>query len=125
MIKAPYVKKSDMHIDSYQFGEIVIDGVSYSSDCIILGDFVQSSWWRKQGHLLSAEDIETIIVAKPSVLVVGCGASGLMKVSDRTQQLLQEHNIQLEAFDTYKAVRKFNELSQAGINVAAALHLTC
>jgi hypothetical protein len=114
-----------MHIDSYQFGGIVIDGASYSSDCIILGDSVQSNWWRKQGHLLSAEDIETIIAARPSVLVVGCGASGLMKVPERTQQVLQKHNIQLEALDTYKAVQKFNELSEAGINVAAALHLTC
>jgi hypothetical protein len=114
-----------MHIDSYQFVEVVIDGASYNSDCIILGGSVQSNWWRKQGHLLSAEDIETIIAAKPSVLVVGCGASGLMKVPDRTQQVLQKHNIQLEALDTYEAVQKFNELSQAGINVAAVLHLTC
>jgi hypothetical protein len=114
-----------MHIDSYQFGEIVIEGKSYSSDCIILGDSIQSNWWRKQGHSLSAEDIETIIAAKPSVLVVGCGASGLMKVTDRTEQVLKKHNIRLEALDTYKAVQKFNELSQAGVNVAAALHLTC
>ena len=75
--------------------------------------------------MLSAEDIEAIIAAKPSVLVVGCGASGLMKVPDRTHQVLQKHNIQLEAFDTYKAVQKFNELSEVGVNVAAALHLTC
>jgi len=114
-----------MHIDSYQFGKIVIEGKSYSSDCIILGDSVQSKWWRKQGHLLSADDIETVIAARPSVLVVGCGASGLMKVPDRTQQVLQKHNIQLEALDTYKAVQRFNELSKAGENVAAALHLTC
>jgi len=25
-----------MHIDSYQFGRIVIDGESYSSDCLIV-----------------------------------------------------------------------------------------
>jgi hypothetical protein len=114
-----------MHIDSYQFGKIVIDGKSYSSDCIILGDSVQSNWWRKQGHLLSSEDIEIVLSAKPSVLVVGCGASGVMKISEQTRQVLQKHNIQLEALDTYKAVQKFNELSQIGSNVAAALHLTC
>lgn len=114
-----------MHIDSYQFGKIVIDGTAYSSDVIILGDSVQSNWWRKQGHLLSAEDLKTIIAAKPSVLVVGCGASGLMKVPDQTRQVLQEHDIQLEALDTDKAVQRFNELSQSGENVAAALHLTC
>ena len=114
-----------MHIDSYQFGKIVIDGVNYSSDCIILGDTVQSNWWRKQGHLLSEEDLKTVISAKPSVLIVGCGASGLMKVSEDARQALLEENIQLEAVDTAKAVERFNELSQTGVNVAAALHLTC
>ncbi len=114
-----------MHIDSYQFGKIVIDGTAYSSDIIILGDSVQSNWWRKQGHSLSAEDLKTVIAAKPSVLVVGCGASGLMKVPDQTRQVLQENDIQLQALDTDNAIQRFNELSQAGENVAAALHLTC
>lgn len=114
-----------MRIDSYQFGKIVIDGVDYSSDVIILGDTVQSDWWRKQGHSLCTEDLNTILKAKPSVLVVGCGASGLMEVPDKTRQVLKEHDIQLEAHDSYKAVQKFNELSEAGVNVAAALHLTC
>ena len=114
-----------MHIDSYQFGEIVIDGVEYHSDVIILGDSVNSNWRRKQGHSLSPQDLETVIAAKPSILVVGCGASGLMKVPEQTRQTLQEHNIQLESLNTRKAVQRFNELSQAGMNVAAALHLTC
>jgi hypothetical protein len=114
-----------MNIDSYQFGKIVIDGAAYSGDCLILGDSVQPNWRRKQGHLLSAEDVRPIIAARPSVLVVGCGAYAMMKVPDRTRRALQEENIQLEAIDTHKAVQRFNELSQAGANVAAALHLTC
>ncbi len=114
-----------MHIDSYQFGKIVIDGKTYTSDCIIIGSSVQSDWWRKQGHLLSPEDIETVLSAGPSILVVGCGASGIMKISPQTQQLLKNHNIRLEAHNTGRAVEKFNELSRAGSNVAAALHLTC
>lgn len=114
-----------MRIDSYQFGRIVIDGTSYSSDCLIIGDSVQPDWWRKQGHSLSAEDIEAVIAAKPSVLIVGCGASGLMEVPKQTQQVLQQNDIQLEVLDTHKAVQRFNDLSQAGVNVVAALHLTC
>ena len=114
-----------MHIDSYQFGKIVIDGVGYNSDLILLGDTVQSDWWRKQGHSLAAEDLETVLKAKPSVLVVGCGASGLMDVPDQTRQALKKRDIQLEMHDSYKAVQKFNELSEAGVNVAAANHLTC
>jgi hypothetical protein len=114
-----------MQIDSYQFGKIVIDGVSYSSDIIIVGGSVQADWWRKEGHSLAVEDLESVIAAGPSVLIVGCGASGLMKVPERTRQVLQENDIQLEAVDTHKAVQRFNELSQTGVNVAAAMHLTC
>jgi hypothetical protein len=115
----------NMHIDSYQFGKIVIDGVNYSSDCLILGDAVQSNWWRKQGHLLSAEDLQPVIAAKPSVLIVGCGASGLMKVSEEARQVLLENGIQLEAANTARAVDRFNEMSQTDVKTAAALHLTC
>jgi len=108
------------HIDSYQFGEIVIDGVSYTIDCIIIGGIVQANWWRKEGHSLSIEDLQTVIATKPAVLVVGCGASGFMKVPQETRQVLQEHNIKLEAMDTHKAVRRFIELMRSGANVATA-----
>ena len=55
-----------MHIDSYQFGKIVVDGTSYTSDVIILGKTIVSNWWRKQGHLLSAEDLEAVFAAAMS-----------------------------------------------------------
>jgi len=114
-----------MHIDSYQFGKIVIDGTVYNSDCILIDDSVQPNWWRKQGHLLTPEDLQPVIAAKPSILVVGCGASGMMKVSEDIEQVLQEHGIELFKANTYKAVERFNELAGKGENVAAALHLTC
>jgi len=114
-----------MRIDSYQFGNIVIDGVNYNKDVIILDGAVRANWWRKQGHLLSAEDLQPVIAAKPSLLIVGCGTSGLMKVSDEVRQVLLEEDIQLEAVNTAKAVERFNELLQTDVNIAAALHLTC
>ena len=114
-----------VHIDSYKFGEIVIDGVSYDSDIIILAGTVVSGWWRKQGHSLAVEDLASVIAARPSVLVVGCGASGLMQVPEETRRFLQENGIHVEAADTHQAVRMFNELAQAGADVAAAMHLTC
>lgn len=114
-----------MHIDSYQFGKIVIDGTAYNSDCLIFGGSVKPNWWRKKGHLLTPEDLEPVIAARPSILIVGCGASGMMKVSEDTIQLLQEHGIESFQANTNKAVEKFNELATKGKNVAAALHLTC
>jgi len=114
-----------MHIDSYQFGKIVIDGTAYDSDCLIICDSVQAHWRRKQGHLLIVEDLEPIIAAGPATLIVGCGASGLMKVSENISQVLQEYGIELFTANTNTAVAKFNELSEKGKNIAAALHLTC
>jgi hypothetical protein len=114
-----------MHIDSYQFGEIIIDGVEYTSDLLIIAGAVWPNWWRKQGHLLSPEDLVGVIEAKPGILVVGCGASGIMKISEKARDVLQANNIKLEDYDTSEAVERFNELSAQGANVAAALHLTC
>ena len=114
-----------MHVDSYQFGRIVIDGKAYSSDCLILGDCVRADWWREEGHLLAVEDLQSVIAARPSVLVVGCGASGLMRVTEKAKHLLEENDIELVALDTHTAVKKFNELADKGENIAAALHLTC
>ena len=114
-----------MHIDSYQFGRIVIDGTTYTNDCIIADGKVLPDWWRKQGHLLSAEDIKPIIESKPSILLVGCGAYGMMKIAEDVHHLIKENNIELLDFNTEKAVSKFNELIGKDKNVAAALHLTC
>ena len=114
-----------MHIDSYEFGHIVVDGVAYNSDVIITAGSVRPNWWRKRGHLLSTEDLEAVIEAKPSVLVIGCGASAMMKVPEETRQALSAHSIKCEALDTNQAVQRFNQLSAEGANVSAALHLTC
>ncbi len=114
-----------MHIDSYQFGRIVINQTSYDHDVIVFGDSVQSNWWREQGHALSVDDLKTVIEAAPSVLVVGCGASGMMRIPEKTRRFIEQQGIELQAFDTGEAVKRFNELSQAGKNVVAALHLTC
>lgn len=116
---------SKMHIDSYRFGRIVVDGGGYTGDCLILRDTVKPDWWRKEGHKLCIEDLEAVLSAKPEVLVVGCGAYGVMRVSDEVRQALEQEGIRLEASDTAAAVDRFNELSETGCNVAAAMHLTC
>jgi len=74
---------------------------------------------------LTPEDLETVIAAKPKILVVGCGASGMMKISQDTDKLFREHGIELFKANTNKAVEKFNELAGKDANVAAAFHLTC
>jgi hypothetical protein len=44
-------------IESYRFGEIVIDGQRHSEDVIIYPDRVDAKWWRKEGHSLALTDV--------------------------------------------------------------------
>jgi len=114
-----------MHIDSYHFGTIVIDGIEYTRDCMLIGGNVYPDWWRKSGHLLNIEDLNVIIKANPSNLIIGTGSAGAMKVPESVLDKLEQHQIQTEVFMTSEAVERFNKLSKTQDDVAAAFHLTC
>lgn len=111
-------------IDFYGFGLIVVDGKEYSSDIIIFPDKIKSEWWRKRGHELCLEDIADVLDQKPEVLVVGTGASGVMKVLPEVKKAAQARGIKLITEPTDKACNTYNELSRSQ-KVVAAFHLTC
>ncbi len=111
-------------IDSYQFGQIVVSGQKYTSDVIIFPDRVRDNWWRKTGHQLCLEDITEVITENPEVLVVGTGASGLMKVLPEVERAVKTQGIKLIAEATAKACHIYNQLCQSQ-RAVAALHITC
>jgi hypothetical protein len=111
-------------IESYEFGRIVVEGKKYTTDVIIYPDHVEDNWWREEGHSLSPVDLWAAVQAKPEVLVVGTGHSGLMRVPPETEKYLHEQGIRLIAKRTTEAVRICNQLCQS-TRVVAALHLTC
>jgi hypothetical protein len=117
-------------IESYEFGVLRIDGKEYHSDVIIYpesspgGSRVDGSWWRKEGHRLDRADLESVMKARPEVLVVGTGYYGRMEVPTETRELLKDAGIELCAEPTRQACEKYNQL-RAVRKVAAALHLTC
>ncbi|MFQ6068037.1 MAG: MTH938/NDUFAF3 family protein [Candidatus Bathyarchaeia archaeon] len=82
-------------IDFYDFGTIVINGERYTSDVIIFQDKVKDKWWRSEGHRVAVEDLKEALEAKPQIVVVGTGYSGLMKVSNEVKQHLDNQGIQL------------------------------
>ena len=112
-------------IEHYSFGSIDIEGKRYEKDLIIYPDRIQSGWWRKEGHRLQLEDIPAVLADPPEVLVVGQGEPGKMRVDTRVAQKLDELNVRLVAAPTGAACNRFNKLSQQGMRVVAALHLTC
>ena len=111
-------------IDSYHFGEIVINGKKCSADVVIFTDRVRDNWWRKTCHELCVEDIAEVITENPEVLIVGTGVSGLMKVLPEVEQAAQARGIRLIVETTEEACNTYNQLSHSQ-RLVAALHLTC
>jgi len=113
-----------MKIDHYSFGKIVINSKTYTSDVIIYPDHLDSSWWRKEGHYLQPVDLEKALNAKPDLLIIGTGYSGVMVVPDGTILFIKSKGVEALVERTEKAVELYNTLSKAK-KVVAALHLTC
>jgi hypothetical protein len=111
-------------IDAYDFGRIVINGTTFTSDVIIFPGRVDDNWWRKDGHVLHIEDVESIVKEKPEVLIVGTGKYGVMTVPSQTRELIESKGIELISEPTDLACKVYNEISKAK-KVVAALHLTC
>lgn len=113
-----------MKIQHYSFGKITIDGKTYTSDVIIYPDRVDSSWRRKEGHFLQMDDLREVLDARPEVIIIGIGYSGVMNISDKVISSLKSMKIDVHAARTTEAVDLFNELSEKK-KTAACLHLTC
>jgi hypothetical protein len=70
------------------------------------------------------EDLAGVLAAAPEVLVIGQGASGLLRVPDPVRKALEARGIRVVAAPTAEVVREYNALAGAR-RVVAALHLTC
>ncbi len=116
-------------ITHYSFGSLSFKGKTYNKDLIIVKtpekEKVFPNWWRKEGHRLQVEDLEEIWKNPVEILIVGTGAYGVMKVDPEVERKAKELNIKLEAYQTDKAVKRFNELYSQSVSVAGAFHLTC
>ncbi len=113
-------------IEKYDFGKIVIDGVTYTKDVIICPEQVRKDWWRKSGHYLQLEDIKNIIdEEKPEIVIIGTGKFGVMRVSDDVRQYLDNHGIEYFIQSSGKAVEIYNEKRDVMSKVVGAFHLTC
>ena len=110
-------------IKNYRFGRIEVDGKKYDSDIIITPNKIIHPWWRKEGHLLTCDDIFPKMPENTRMLIVGTGSPGMMKVNENVKKECQERNIKLIALPTAKAVDEYNK--NADDKTVCAFHLTC
>ena len=112
-------------IESYKFGQIIIDKKKYISDLIIFKDRIFDSWWRKEGHNLCIDDIKEIINEKPDIFIIGTGYFGLMKVPKELIRNIKFSGIkQVIVKKTGDACIEYNKLYKNN-NLIATFHLTC
>lgn len=113
-----------IQINEYNFGYIVINGHKYLSDVMIYPDGAVEEWWRSEGHTVNHDDILGVLSSEPEVLVLGTGATGMMKVPFAIYELCREKGINLVVETTADAVNVFNHRKKES-RTAAGLHLTC
>ncbi len=119
-----------LKINSYRFGEIKIGEKIYTNDVIIFPDHVEGNWWRKEGHSLALEDLDTVLhprASKPDILLVGTGAYGALKIQTALIEHLEELGIEMVSGPTKEICQKHKSLANSAKNltVVTALHLTC
>ncbi len=113
-----------MRIDSYTFGQLTVQGKTYTSDVIIYPESVHASWWRKEGHTLQIIDVKEALDRKPDILIIGTGYAGILSVPEAVRKSILSEGIELHVEKTGKAVELFNALQGKAVTIAA-LHLTC
>ena len=112
-------------INSYSFGNIVVDGKRYTADLIIFPDrTVLCPWWRDKGHTLRESYLADLLAAGPELVVCGTGVMGLMRPAKGLAAQLHEAKVEFIAERSTKAVETYNRLAGEG-KVGACFHLTC
>ena len=114
-----------MEINNYSFGTITVDGKAYDADIIIFPEHILPNWKRAEGHSLAMEDLTAVIDYHPEFLIIGTGASGMLKIPDSTKKAIAQAQIMLVDKDTAAACETFNEYLKQGKKVVGAFHLTC
>lgn len=80
-------------IERYTFGSVVVDGQQETSDIIVLPDRVVRGWRRTEGHRLTVGDLAEVLDELPQTLIVGNGASGMMRPERKLLALLLERGV--------------------------------
>jgi len=112
-------------IESFAFGFMVINGTKHTSDLVIYpGGHVEDLWQRKNGHRLSAFDIDRLIKSEPEVIVAGAGINGRMKPEKQLESLLNKKGIKFISRPNQEAIQVYNNLLSKN-QVGACFHLTC
>ena len=110
-------------ITSYSFGEMVVDGKTYTNELQILPNGIVKKWSPIDPHYILPVDIEEIMSSSIKTLIIGNGANGEAAIPDETIKFIKAKGIKVHIMNTHKAVKFFNESSKEAMG--AIFHLNC
>ncbi len=111
-------------IEHYEFGKFTINGKIYESNVKLINGKLKT-YKHLDNHDLTLGDLTDLINAKPSYLIIGTGAYGVIKVKQEIIDFVKKQKIRLIIAKTGNACKKYNELVKDNKKVAAFLHNTC
>ncbi|MBW3021874.1 Mth938-like domain-containing protein [Candidatus Woesearchaeota archaeon] len=76
-------------------------------------------------HIITKDDFVPLVEAKPEVIIIGTGASGVVQVSNEIIEFIESFKIKLIIKKTTDACDEYNRLIKRGVKVCALLHNTC
>lgn len=114
-----------MPIERCEFGRIVVDGEVYTVDSILSPDGVEPDWWRTDGHTLTREDVRPLLEKMPSVLIIGTGMDGHLRVSPDMLLYMADHCSEVHVEKTPRAADIYNHALASHHRPVAGMHLTC
>ena len=113
-----------MRINSFKFGDIVIDG-HHNQDVKIYKDGTIKRWDYHEHHIVTMDDVIDLIDDDVDFFVIGIGEPGYCKVDKKVTDFLEQKNIRYFMRPTADAVNKINMLADKSRRFAAILHSTC
>jgi len=118
------------HIDSTQFGEVVIDGKKYNQ-VLIIGDSIIERDYEKlkdlfgTSHKIGEWETEALLKEIPEIVIVGTGQDGKLEVDKNFLEKMRKNSVKVIAQITPEAIKIYNEKVKAGKRVNALIHTTC
>ena len=111
-----------IRIDSFYFGNIIINGRKIQSDVIV-------SWngeiTEKDGnHSFGRAEYNDILMRNPEVIVIGTGTVPNVKIDPDIEVTAKLNNVEIIAKPTIKAIEDFNKLVK-NKRVVGVMHVTC
>lgn len=119
-------------IERFQWGRFQIDGQIHSEDgegvgkdiFVIHGEV--RAWEAREGHKLKTGMVDCIQDTDISILVIGTGVRGAIRVPKKTRKAIKSGGVEKLIIEkTVEACATYNQLVRKGKRVALLAHGTC